>query len=71
MTHTSSDTSKSPDGAALRERLRAHRTLSEAPEAELDWLLEHGAFEPRDRLFCVGVPAMPRDDHGAAETKNR
>jgi len=29
----------------LRERLRAHRTLAEAPQAELDWLLAHGRLE--------------------------
>jgi signal transduction histidine kinase len=42
MTPRSRDAS---DAAALRVRLRAHRTLAEAPEAELDWLLEHGRFE--------------------------
>jgi signal transduction histidine kinase len=44
MTRTFPDASGSPDAAALRERLRAHRALSEAPAAELDWLLEHGMF---------------------------
>jgi len=45
MTRTSPDASGSPDAAALRERLRAHRALADAPAAELDWLLEHGTFE--------------------------
>jgi signal transduction histidine kinase len=44
MTRTSPDASGSPDAAALRARLRAHRALSDAPATELDWLLEHGTF---------------------------
>jgi signal transduction histidine kinase len=44
MTNQPLDASGSPDPAALRQRLRAHRALSDAPEAELDWLLEHGTF---------------------------
>nr|NIW36485.1 hypothetical protein [Gemmatimonadota bacterium] len=59
MTRTSPDASGSPDAAALRERLRAHRTLSEAPAAELDWLLEHGRFvryEVGERPVSPGEP---------------
>ena len=31
--------------AALRERLRAHRSLAHAPEAELEWLIAHGTLK--------------------------
>jgi signal transduction histidine kinase len=61
MTHTSPDPSGSRDAAALRERLRAHRTLSEAPAAELDWLLEHGTFE----RYAVGEHAASKGEQVA------
>jgi signal transduction histidine kinase len=58
MTHTSPDASASPHPAVLRERLRAHRALSGAPAAELDWLLEHGTFV----RYEVGVQPARRGE---------
>jgi signal transduction histidine kinase len=39
-----------PDEAGLLERLRAHRTLSQVPSAELEWLVAHGTI----RHYAVG-----------------
>ena len=41
----------------IAERLRAHRTLSGAPEAELDWLIERGTlghYLPGDQAMTKG-----------------
>jgi signal transduction histidine kinase len=54
-------TNTSPDATELRQRLRAHRTLADAPEAELDWLLEHGElvrFEVSERPVNKGKPVV-------------
>jgi len=43
----------------LLERLAQHRTLGEAPRAELEWLVEHGTvrhIEPGDVLTRAGTP---------------
>jgi len=56
MTHTPPDASRPPDPTALRARLRAHRTLADAPEAELEWLLEHGTIEH----YEAGVQPSPK-----------
>jgi signal transduction histidine kinase len=57
--HTRSEASASPGATSLRERLRTHRTLSGAPDAELDWLLEHGTIEHYavgERVAVKGEP---------------
>ncbi|MGD8867531.1 MAG: ATP-binding protein, partial [Gemmatimonadales bacterium] len=59
MTHTSPDASGSVDAAALRERLRVHRSLAEAPAAELDWLLQHGIlvrYDVGEQAVSPGEP---------------
>jgi signal transduction histidine kinase len=58
MTDTRSDAPASTDEAALRERLRAHRTLSGAPDAELEWLLEHGEI----KRYAVGEHAARKGE---------
>jgi signal transduction histidine kinase len=43
----------------IAARLRAHRTLSVAPQAELDWLIERGTlgyYLPGDVVVTKGVP---------------
>jgi CRP-like cAMP-binding protein len=45
MTDTRLNQPAATGDAGLLERLRAHRTLSQAPSAELDWLVAHGAFQ--------------------------
>jgi signal transduction histidine kinase len=45
MTPTRTDTPAAPATAPLLERLRAHRTLSGMPTAELQWLVDHGTLE--------------------------
>ncbi|MGH7674036.1 MAG: ATP-binding protein, partial [Gemmatimonadales bacterium] len=44
MTHTPPHAPAPPGKAALLERLRAHRTLSRVPSAELEWLVAHGTI---------------------------
>jgi signal transduction histidine kinase len=45
MTDTRRDAPASAGEAGLLERLRAHSTLSQVPDAELEWLLAHGTIE--------------------------
>jgi signal transduction histidine kinase len=63
MTHTPREAPAAPATAALLERLRAHRTLSQMPTEELEWLVEHGTLEhyaAGDRIVQKGerVPGM-------------
>ncbi len=43
------------DGAALLERLKQHRTLGDAPEEELAWLVEHGELRCHGRGEVLDV----------------
>jgi signal transduction histidine kinase len=59
MTQTRRDTPPPPAQAELLERLRAHRTLSQMPSAELEWLVGHGTIEHYavgERLARRGEP---------------
>src|SRR5215831_4020024 len=47
------------DDPTIVDRLRAHRTLSGAPQAELDWLIERGTLGrwlPGDVVVARGTP---------------
>jgi signal transduction histidine kinase len=47
------------DDPTIADRLRAHRMLAGAPQAELDWLIEHGTlgrYLPGDVVVVRGTP---------------
>jgi signal transduction histidine kinase len=51
------DSRPAKNDPTIAERLRAHRTLSGVPEAELDWLIEHGTLGhclPGDQVVRKG-----------------
>jgi signal transduction histidine kinase len=63
MTRTRHEAATSPAAAALLERLRTHRTLSQLPREELEWLVAHGTLEHYTAGQLVGqkgdrVPGM-------------
>jgi len=44
MTISLRDKRPAKDDPTIADRLRAHRTLADVPQAELDWLIEHGTL---------------------------
>jgi len=59
MTATLRDKRPAKDDPTIAERLRSHRTLSAAPQAELDWLIERGTlgyYLPGDEMVIKGEP---------------
>ncbi len=59
MTATPRDNRPAKNDPTIAERLRAHRTLSVAPQAELDWLIERGTlgyYLPGDEMVIRGEP---------------
>jgi len=59
MTATLRDKRPAKTDPTIAERLRAHRTLSVAPQAELDWLIERGTlgyYLPGDEMVIKGEP---------------
>ena len=59
MTAPLRDERPAKDDPAIAERLRAHRMLSAAPQAELDWLIERGTLGyvlPGDDVVTKGEP---------------
>ena len=59
MTAPLRDKRPAKDDPTIAERLRAHRTLSVAPQAELDWLIERGTlgyYLPGDEMVIKGEP---------------
>ena len=59
MTAPLRDKRPAKNDPTIAERLRAHRTLSVAPQAELDWLIERGTlgyYLPGDEMVIKGEP---------------
>ncbi|HEY2162597.1 MAG TPA: hypothetical protein VGH04_01345, partial [Gemmatimonadaceae bacterium] len=59
MTAPLRDKRPAKDDPTIAERLRSHRTLSGAPEAELNWLIERGTLGyclPGDEVVIKGEP---------------
>ncbi len=59
MTAPLRDKRPAKDDPTIAERLRVHRTLSVAPQAELDWLIERGTlgyYLPGDEVVIKGEP---------------
>ena len=59
MTAPLRDPRPAKDDPTIAARLRAHRTLSAAPQAELDWLIERGTLGhwlPGDQVVTKGEP---------------
>ena len=57
MTAALRDNRPAKDDPTIAERLHAHRTLSAVPQAELDWLIEHGTlgyYLPGDEVVNKG-----------------
>jgi signal transduction histidine kinase len=59
MTTLLRDKRAAKDDPTIADRLRAHRTLADAPQAELDWLIERGTLGrwlPGDVVVTKGSP---------------